>query len=104
MKNNSPFMGAIIGRYGNRIAKGKFTLDGQIYTLATNNGPNHLHGGPKGFNKLVLHAEPIPTVKGGGVALKLTHVSPDGDEGYPGTLRLSVTYTLTDDNELRLDY
>jgi len=94
--------GAFIGRFANRIAKGQFTLDGKTYTLAVNNGPNHLHGGKKGFNKIVLKAE-MQELKNG-VALKLSHTSPDGDEGYPGTLRVSVTYTFTDDNELRMDY
>ena len=90
--------GALIGRYGNRIAKGKFTLDGQTYTLATNDGPNHLHGGFKGFNKKVWSA------KENGNSLLLTYLSKDGEEGYPGNLNVTVTYTLTDDNELRIDY
>jgi aldose 1-epimerase len=87
---------------GNRIAKGSFTLNGKTYTLAANNGPNHLHGGVKGFDKRVWKAQTVPTT--GGAAVKFTYVSPDGEEGYPGTLTSSVTYTLTDKNELRLDY
>ncbi len=99
----NPFFGCLVGRYGNRIAKGKFTLDGKEYTLAKNNGPNHLHGGVTGFNKAVWKATALVEDKDArGVAL--THVSPDGDEGYPGELKATVTYTLTDDNELRLDY
>jgi len=95
-----PFFGTIVGRYGNRIAGGKFTLDGRTYTLATNNGPNHLHGGKVGFDKAVWSAEPAPN----GAGVVLTHTSPDGDEGYPGTLKARVTYTLTDKNELVVDY
>jgi aldose 1-epimerase len=93
-----PFFGAIIGRYGNRIAKGQFSLDGKTYKLATNNGPNHLHGGAKGFDK-----QPW-TVSKKGNALVFTRTSPDGEEGYPGALKVSVTYTLTDKNELVVDY
>ncbi len=97
-----PHFGAVVGRYGNRIAAGKFTLDGTVYTLATNNGANHLHGGEKGFDKYVWEAKPIEGDESVGVALTL--VSPDGDEGYPGTLTATVTYTLTNDDELRMDY
>ena len=97
-----PFFGATVGRVANRIAKGKFTLDGKEYTLATNNGPNALHGGLKGFDKKLWQAEQVPAENG--VAVKFTYRSPDGEEGYPGTLTASVTYTLTNDNELRLDY
>ena len=93
-----PFFGATTGRYANRIAKGKFTLDGKEYTLATNNGPNHLHGGRKGFDKQVWKSE----AKDGSV--KFTYLSKDVEEGYPGNLDVTVTYTLTDDNELRIDY
>src|SRR5262249_11063997 len=89
-------------RVGNRIAKGKFTLDGKEYTLATNNGPNHLHGGKKGFDKVVWKAEEAMSKLG--PAVKFTYISKDGEEGYPGTLTTTVTYTLTDANELRLDY
>ena len=97
-----PFFGSTVGRYANRIAKGKFTLDGNEYKLATNNGPNHLHGGNKGFDKVVWKAEPVETADSAGVVF--THDSPDGDEGYPGKLTAKVTYTLTNDNELKMDY
>lgn len=98
----SPYFGALIGRFGNRIAKGKFTLDGVEYKLATNNGPNHLHGGIKGFDKVVWGAKAMETDDG--PALKLTYTSPDGQEGYPGTLSCTVVYTLTDNNELKISY
>ena len=97
-----PYFGAIIGRYGNRIAKGKFTLDGKEYTLPINDGPNSLHGGNKGFDKVVWEAEPLEKPDEVGVIFK--HTSPDGDEGYPGNLKMTVTYTLNDKNELIFEY
>jgi aldose 1-epimerase len=98
-----PFFGAIAGRVANRIAKGKFTLDGKEYTLAVNNGPNHLHGGIKGFDKKVWKSRALRGLSRE-VAVEFTYTSPDGEEGYPGTLTTTVVYTLTDDNELRIDY
>jgi aldose 1-epimerase len=99
---NSPYLGALVGRYGNRIAKGRFTLDGVSYQLATNNYPNALHGGVKGFDKVIWHAKPGNSDLG--QTLELTYVSHDGEEGFPGTLRVTALYTLTDDNAIRLDY
>jgi aldose 1-epimerase len=95
-----PFFGAIIGRYGNRIAKGQFPLDRQTYKLATNNGPNHLHGGNTGFDKVLWTAAAVA----GRNAVTFTRTSGDGEEGYPGNLRVQVTYTLNDQNELVVDY
>jgi aldose 1-epimerase len=99
----SPYFGAIIGRYANRIAKGMFTLDGANYTLAVNNGVNALHGGIKGFDKQVWKASIVPPAKGS-AGLKLSYTSVNGEEGYPGTLSVDVTYTLTSNNQLRIDY
>lgn len=97
-----PYFGVLAGRYANRIAKGRFSLDGATYTLAVNNGPNHLHGGLKGFDKAVW----TPQIVEGpdGPSLQLRYVSVDGEEGYPGTLDVSVSYTLTNSNELRISY
>jgi aldose 1-epimerase len=99
---NSPYFGALIGRYGNRIAKGQFTLDGQTYTLATNNGPNSLHGGLKGFDKVVWTARPVETFYGHG--LELTYFSKDGEEGYPGNFSVTAIYVVTEKNELLLQF
>ena len=99
ISGNSPYMGAVCGRCANRIAGGKFSLAGKQYSLAVNNGPNHLHGGIKGFNKVVWHV--VDASKSG---IKMEYFSVDGEEGYPGNLKISVTYTLTDANELRTEY
>jgi aldose 1-epimerase len=97
-----PYFGATVGRVANRIAKGKFTLNGQEYSLAVNNGPNSLHGGLKGFDKQVWKAEEVQCPDGPSV--KLSRRSPDGEEGYPGNLDVSVTFTVTANNELRIEY
>lgn len=101
-ETKSPYFGCIIGRYGNRIAKGTFTLDGVTYHLPINNDPNSLHGGTVGFDKHVWAATPMRTRAG--VALKLQFTSPDGDQGYPGELRTTVTYTLTRNHDILMDY
>ena len=101
LKEN-PYFGALIGRYGNRIGKGKFQLGGKEYKLAINNGENHLHGGLKGFDKVLWSAKQLPTDDG--VVVELTYISMDGEEGYPGNLQIRVTYTLTDENEIKIDY
>jgi len=99
---HSPFFGCLVGRYGNRIAKGKFTLNGTEYTLAINNGPNALHGGIKGFDKVVW--DPRVTSNQNGPALELQYLSKDGEEGFPGNLSVTAVYALTEENGLRLDY
>ena len=100
--DGSPYFGAIIGRYGNRIAKGTFKLEGNTYTVPTNNGENSLHGGTTGFDKVIWNAEEVKD--GDNVGLKLTYTSPDGEMGYPGTLETTVTYTLQADNTLHVKY
>jgi aldose 1-epimerase len=98
-----PAFGAIIGRVANRIANARFTLDGQEYQLAANNGPNHIHGGRKGFDKVVWDAKTLPS-KPNAASVQFTYLSKDGEEGYPGNLSVAVIYTLTSENELRIDY
>lgn len=98
----SPYFGATVGRYGNRIARGRFTLDGNTHTLAANNGQNHLHGGVRGFDKILWKGEPVQDSSGVGV--RFTTLSPDGDEGYPGNLDVAVTYVLTAGGELIISY
>jgi aldose 1-epimerase len=102
IKGNSPYFGAVVGRYGNRIAKAQFTLDGHTYKLAANDGANHLHGGTRGFDKVLWSGQTIKSGRGVGVAF--SRVSPDGEEGYPGNLKVRITYTLTDKNELIVNY
>ena len=99
---NPPYFGAIVGRYANRIANGTFTLDGVKYTLPKNDGPNTLHGGLIGFNKVIWQGEEFKNAKGAGVSF--TYLSKDGEEGFPGNLKLKVTYTLTNENQLIVDY
>jgi aldose 1-epimerase len=99
LASKEPYYGAAIGRYGNRIAKGKFSIDGKQYSLATNNGVNHLHGGPKGFHNVVWDAKQVSDS-----VLELTYLSKDGEEGYPGNLSVKMIYTLTADNSIRFDY
>jgi aldose 1-epimerase len=100
-QQDSSYFGAIVGRYGNRIGKGRFKLEGKEYQLSVNDGENHLHGGKTGFNKILWQAEPLQGDFFSAIALTL--ISPDGDMGYPGTVKLTVTYTLTEKNELRID-
>ena len=100
--SDHPYFGATVGRYANRIAKGQFALDGRQYSLFINNGPNSLHGGKVGFNRRVWKAEPVGLAHG--AAVKFTYVSEDGEEGYPGTLTVHVTYELTDENALKITY
>ena len=97
-----PYFGSTVGRYANRIAGGKFSLEGKEYKLATNNGPNHLHGGIKGFDAVVWKAEEVK--RSDAVGVKFSYTSRDGEEGYPGTLKVTATYTLTNANEMRIDY
>jgi len=101
LKDN-PYFGCIVGRYGNRLANGKFILDGKEYSLAVNNDKNHLHGGIKGFDKVVWDHQQVRTDRG--IGIKFLYTSKDGEEGYPGNLTCTVTYTLTDENELKIDY
>ncbi len=100
LQKGNPYVGALIGRYANRIANAKFTLDGKSYTLAANNNGNSLHGGNKGYDKVAWKAEKLP----GDSSLQLTYQSKDGEEGYPGNLSIKVVYTLTGENELKIDY
>lgn len=99
---NSPYFGSIIGRYGNRIGKGQFSLNGKQYTLPKNNGENTLHGGIKGFDKVVWKANEVNSKNG--VGLSLTYLSKDAEEGFPGNLSVTVVYTLTNNNELKIEY
>lgn len=100
LQKTNPYFGGLIGRYGNRIAKARFTLDGKTYNLPANNGENSLHGGEKGFDKVYWTIEKMP----GDSSLKLTYKSPDGEQGYPGNLDVTVLYTLSAANELKIEY
>jgi aldose 1-epimerase len=100
--HDNPYFSAIVGRFANRIAHGKFSLDGMDYSLATNHGHHHLHGGVRGFDKVVWDIEEV--YPGGSSGIRLSYRSADGEEGYPGNLDVFVTYILTADNELRIDY
>src|SRR5882757_8303240 len=100
LQTGNPYFGCLVGRYGNRIANAKFTLEGKQYTLAANNNGQSLHGGNKGFDKVVWNAEKLP----GDSGIKLTYLSKDGEEGYPGNLSVTVVYTLTTDNALKIEY
>lgn len=102
LRPDDPYFGALIGRYGNRIAKGKFSLNGDEYTLAINNGANHLHGGVIGFDRVIWEVTPMESENG--PSLKLKYLSKDGEEGYPGNLKVTVVYTLTDENTLEVSY
>jgi aldose 1-epimerase len=99
---NCPYFGALIGRYGNRIGGSKFSLDGNTYTLAANNGPNNLHGGPVGFDKVLWTAQPYMTKEG--PSLQMTYLSKDGDQGFPGNLAVTAVYTITEDNALKVTF
>lgn len=99
---NDPFFGATIGRYANRIANGRFTLDGKTYHIPINDGPNALHGGPNGFDKQIWHGKLLKTDEG--YAAELTYFSPDGQEGFPGNMHVTVRYTLENNDSLRIDY
>ncbi len=101
-ETQSPYFGCTAGRVAFRITQGKFTLDGKPYRLTINRPPHHLHGGIKGLSKVVWRGEPLALPAG--PAVRFTYTSPDGDQGYPGTLRLAVLYTLTEHNEMRIDY
>ncbi|AHM61102.1 Aldose 1-epimerase [Flammeovirgaceae bacterium 311] len=101
LQQGVPYFGAIVGRYGNRIANAQFVLDGQTYKLAANDGPNHLHGGTRGFDKVLWQGEPI---EGDEPGVRLKYLSKDGEEGYPGNLDVTVTYTLTNDDAVKIDY
>lgn len=101
-ENDKSFFGATVGRYGNRICEGKFSIDGNEYQVTINDGKNHLHGGKLGFFKALWEAETFETKNG--PSIKLTYVSQDGEEGYPGKVTITVIYTLTNDNELKIEY